>query len=325
MPYPITFALFQPQVGLTFSLLKERALAAEELGFHSMWFPDHMWVRGMPQMDYLECWTLMTSIAAVTQKLRVGGLVLCNSFRNPAFLAKMAATLDNVSNGRLELGLGAGWMEEEYKAYGYHFGSGGVRADQLKEGVEIIKKMFTEEKPSYTGKYYSITEAYNNPKPVQKPHPPITIGAAAEKKMLRLVAQHADRWNCPGAVAHRLEQKWGVIVEHCKALGRDPAEIEISEQIVAVLGKDRADFEKKWPVAKQTLGRLADLDRTALRGDPASFIAGVEEKRRKGVSLFTMVFSDVTQDDFLATLQLFAKEVMPAFREGEMRRTEEQQ
>ncbi len=280
MTRKIQFALFQPQVGLTFPLIKERALAAEELGFHSIWFPDHMWVRGLPQVDYLESWTLMTSLAAVTSRLRVGGLVLCNSFRNPAFLAKMVATLDNISNGRVELGLGAGWMD----------------------------------KATYAGKYYSVTDAYNNPKPVQKPHPPITIGAAAEQKMLKLVAQHADRWNCPGAVSHRLEKKWGVVVEHCKALGRNPAEIEISEQIVAVLGKDQADFEKKWPMAKQTLGRLADLDRTALRGDPAGFIEGVKEKNRKGVSLFTMVFSDITQDDFLATLKLFAKEVMPAFQ-----------
>lgn len=314
MARKVQFGLFQPQVGLSFPLIKERALAAEEYGFHSIWFPDHMWVRGLPQVDYLESWTLMTSVAAVTQKLRVGGLVLCNSFRNPAFLAKMVATLDNVSNGRVELGLGAGWMEEEYKAYGYEFGSGGVRANQLKEGVEIMKKMFTEDKTTYAGKYYTVTDAYNNPKPVQKPYPPITIGAVAEQKMLKLVAQHADRWNCPGAVSHRLEKKWAVIVEHCKALGRDPAEIEISEQIVAVLGKDQAAFEKKWPMAKQTLGRLADLDRTALRGDPAGFIEGVKEKNRKGVSLFTMVFSDITQDDFLATLKLFAKEVMPAFR-----------
>jgi F420-dependent oxidoreductase-like protein len=314
MPRKIQFGLFQPQVGLTFSILKERALAAEEYGFHSMWFPDHMWVRGIPQMDYLESWTLMSSIAAATSRLRVGGLVLCNSFRNPAFLAKMVSTLDNISNGRVELGLGAGWMEEEYKAYGYEFPSGGVRANQLKEGVEIIKKLFTEEKATYAGKYYTITDAYNNPKPVQKPHLPITIGAAAEQKMLKLVAQHADRWNCPAAVAHRVEKKWAVVVEHCKAFGRNPEEIEISEQVVGVLGKDKADFERKWPVAKQTLGRLADLDKTALRGDPAGFIENVKEKNRKGVSLFAMVLSDITQDGFLATLKLFAQEVMPAFR-----------
>jgi len=241
--------------------------------------------------------------------------VFCHSYRNPAFFAKMLATLDHVSNGRVEVGLGAGWMDEEYKAYGYEFPSGGVRASQLREGVEILKKMFTEEKPSYEGKYYKITEAYNNPKPVQKPHPPITIGAVAEQKMLKLVAQHADGWNCPAAVSHRIEKKWGVIVDYCKGFGRNPDEITISEQVVGVLGKDKADFERKYPMAKQTLGRLADLDKTALRGDPAGFIEGVKEKNRKGVTLFTIVFSDIAQDDFLGTLKLFAREVMPAFHQ----------
>lgn len=314
MPHQIQFGLFQPQVGLSFSILKERALAAEEYGFHSIWLPDHMWVRGLPQLDYLESWTVLSGLAGATTKIRLGGLVFCNSYRNPAFFAKMAATLDNVSNGRLELGLGAGWMDEEYKAYGYEFPSGGVRANQLREGVEIIKKMFTEERTSYAGKYYTVTDAPNNPKPVQKPHPPITIGAVAEQKMLKLVAEHADGWNCPAAASHRVEKKWQVIVDYCKGFGRNPDEIKISEQVVGVLGKDQADFERKWPMAKQTLGRLADLDKTALRGDPAGFIEGVKEKNRKGVTLFTMVLSDVAQDDFLATLKLFAKEVLPAFR-----------
>ena len=314
MPRPIQFALFQPQVGLSFPILKERALAAEEYGFHSLWLPDHMWVRGAPQLDYLESWTVLSGLAAATTKIRLGGLVFCNSYRNPAFFAKMLATLDNISNGRVEVGLGAGWMDEEYKAYGYEFPSGGVRASQLREGVEIIKKMFTEEKPSYEGKYYKITEAYNNPKPVQKPHPPITIGAVAEQKMLKLVAQHADGWNCPAAASHRLEKKWGVIVDYCKTFGRNPDEITISEQVIGVLGKDKTDFERKYPLAKQTLGRLADLDKTSLRGDPAGFIEGVKEKNRKGVTLFTIVFSDMAQDDFLDTLKLFAREVIPAFR-----------
>jgi F420-dependent oxidoreductase-like protein len=314
MERKIQFGLFLPQVGLPFPALKERVLACEEYGFHSVWFTDHMWTRGLPQVDFLESWTVMSALAAATSRIRIGSLVICNSFRNPAFLAKMAASLDNVSSGRLELGLGAGWMEEEYTAYGYPFPSGGVRASQLKEGVEIIKKLFTEEKASYTGKYYSIADAYNNPKPIQKPYPPITIGAAAEQKMLRIVAEHADRWNCPAAVASRVEKKWGVITEHCKAVGRNPEEIEISEQVVGVLGKDEQDFQNKWPMAQKTLGRLANLEKTALRGTPAGVIEGIKEKNRKGVTLFTIIFSDLAQDDFLGTLKLFAQEVLPAFQ-----------
>ena len=314
MPRPIQFGLFQPQVGLSFPAYTERALACEEAGFHSIWVTDHMWVGGIPQLDFLEGWTLMSALAAATSKIRLGSLVICNSFRNPAFLAKMAASLDNISQGRLELGLGAGWMKAEYLGYGYDFPSGGTRAKQLKEGVEIIKKMFTEEKASYQGEHYTIKDAYNNPKPVQKPYPPITIGAAAEQKMLKLVAQHADRWNCPAAVSHRIEQKWGVITEHCKTVGRNPDDIEISEQVIVVLGKDEQDFQNKWPTAKKTLGRLADLDRSSLHGTPDQVIQGIKEKHAKGVTLFTMVFSDAAQPDFLETLKLFATQVMPAFR-----------
>lgn len=314
MTRPVQFGLFQPQVGLPFPAITERALACEEVGFHSIWVTDHMWVGGIPQVDFLEGWTLMSALAAATSKIRIGSLVICNSFRNPAFLAKMAASLDNISQGRLELGLGAGWMRAEYLGYGYEFPSGGTRANQLREGVEIIKKMFTEEKASYEGEHYTITDAYNNPKPIQQPYPPITIGAAAEQKMLKTVAQHADRWNCPAAVSHRLEKKWGVITEHCKTVGRNPDDIEISEQVIVVLGKDEQEFQNKWPTAKQTLGRLADLDRSSLHGTPDQVIQGIKDKHAKGVTLFTMVFSDTAQSDFLETLKLFATEVMPAFR-----------
>lgn len=314
MDRPVQFGLFQPQIGLPFSMLKERAEACEAAGFHSIWFTDHMWARGMPQVDFLEGWTLMSALAVLTSRLRIGGLVLCHSFRNPAFLAKMAASLDNISHGRLELGLGAGWMNEEYEAYGYPFPSGGTRADQLDEGVRIMKKMFTEASASFEGAHYRIADAHCNPKPVQQPHPPITIGAMAERKGLRIVAEHADRWNCPAAAAHRLAQKWDVIARHCHSVGRDLQEIEISEQTLVVLGKDRADFDRKYPAARQTLGRLAKLERCGACGDPAGVIDALKQKHAAGVSLFTMIFSDTAQDDFLATLKLFADEVMPAFR-----------
>lgn len=309
----VQFGLFQPQLGLSFAQLKERAQACEELGFHSIWFTDHMWARGLPRVDFLEGWTLMSSIALSTTTLRVGGLVLCNSYRNPAFLAKMVASLDNISGGRVEIGLGAGWMDEEYRAYGYPFPSGGTRADQMDEGIRILKKMFTEEAPSFTGEHYQISDAHCNPKPIQSPHPPITIGAMAEKKGLRVVAEHADRWNCPAAASHRLEEKWNVIVEHCGKLGRDPGSIEISEQTLVVLGQDRAAFEAKFPTAKKTLGRLANLDKCGACGDPAGVIQALQDKQKKGVTLFTLMLSDVAQDDFLGSLKLFAKEVMPAF------------
>ena len=184
----------------------------------------------------------------------------------------------------------------------------------MREGVVIMKKMFTEDAASYAGEHYTIAEAHCNPKPVQKPYPPITIGAMAERKGLKIVAEHADRWNCPAAAAHKIEQKWAMITDHCKTIGRNPEEIEISEQTLVALGKDKQDFDSKYPRAKKTLGRLANLDKCGVCGDPDGVIEALKEKNKKGVTLFTMMFSDLAQDDFLATLKIFATEVMPAFR-----------
>ena len=151
----IKFGLFAPQVGAPFSVLKERAQLADRLGFHSIWFVDHMWSRGLPDLDHLEAWTVMSAIAAVTERIGIGTLVLCNSYRNPALLAKMASSLDQVSNGRFLLGLGAGWMDEEYRAYGYPFPSVRVRIEQLEEALAIIKLLFKEPRATFQGKYYA--------------------------------------------------------------------------------------------------------------------------------------------------------------------------
>ena len=181
----IKFGLFAPQVGAPFSVLKERAQLVDRLGFHSIWFVDHMWSRGLPDLDHLEAWTLMSAIAAVTERLGIGTLVLCNSYRNPALLAKMASSLDQISNGRFLLGLGAGWMDEEYRAYGYPFPAVRVRIEQLEEALAIIKLLFKESRATFQGKYYAVNDAVNNPKPLQQPHPPILIGGAGEKRLLR--------------------------------------------------------------------------------------------------------------------------------------------
>ena len=150
---PVKFGLFCPQVGIPFDGIKERAQAADRLGYDSIWFVDHFWSRGLPQMDHLEAWTLMSAIAVLTVRLRIGTLVMCNSYRNPALLAKMSASLDQVSNGRFVLGLGAGWMDEEYRAYGYPFPSMRVGIEQLEESLAIIRRLFREPFSSFLRKY----------------------------------------------------------------------------------------------------------------------------------------------------------------------------
>ncbi len=306
----IKFGLFAPQVGVPFATIKERAQLADRLGYHSIWFVDHMWSRGLPNLDHLEAWTLMAATAAVTEHLGIGTLVLCNSYRNPALLAKMAASLDHVSNGRLLLGLGAGWMDEEYRAYGYPFPPARVRIEQLEEALVIVKLLFSQPRASFQGKYYAIDAAVNNPKPLQKPHPPILIGGAGEKRMLRVVAEHADIWNCPNNAATELQQKLAVLKRHCDAFGRDPAAIEVSEQTIVVLGRTQKDVRAKLDFAKRALGAVFDIDKTALRGTPDQLIDAIQARSRQGVTFFTMLFGDLNQPE---TLELFAEQVAPAF------------
>jgi F420-dependent oxidoreductase-like protein len=306
----IKFGLFLPQVGVPYAVIKERVQLADRLGFHSAWFVDHMWSRGLPDLDHLEAWTLMSAIAAVTERIGIGTLVLCNSYRSPSLLAKMAASLDNLSNGRLLLGLGAGWMEEEYRAYGYPFPSPRVRIEQLDEALCLIKLLLTQPRASFQGKYYAVDDAVNNPKPVQKPHPPILIGGAGEKRLLRVVAEHADIWNCPNNVAHLLPQKLDVLKRHCDAIGRDPQTIEVSEQGVMVLGRNEKDLRSKTQFAKRALGAVFDIDKTALRGTPDQLIEAIQNRSRQGVTLFTTLFGDLNQPE---TLELFASKVAPAF------------
>ena len=177
-----------------FELMIRIAQEVERMGFYSAFLYDHFHTYPTATTDScFECYTGLAAIAMRTSKLRLGQLVTCTSYRNPALLAKMAAMLDVISKGRLEFGIGAGWYENEYTAYGYRFESPPVRIRQLREAVHIIKKMWTEEKATFHGKYFSVDAAINNPKPIQKPHPPIMIGGVGEKLMLKTVARLADR------------------------------------------------------------------------------------------------------------------------------------
>jgi F420-dependent oxidoreductase-like protein len=301
----IEFAFWSPQAGATVKTLYDRAEMAERFGFHSLWLVDHFWTIGMPDVDLLEAVTMMSALAARTERVRIGTLVLCNSFRNPALLAKSLTTIDQISNGRLEVGLGAGWMEQEYRAYGYEFPSMGTRLRQLEEGLQILKLMFTENRANFKGRYYSVSDAPNNPKPIQKPHPPILIGGAGEKIMLRLVAKYADRWNCPAGYRD-FKRTLGVLREHCSAVGRDPKTLTVSEQLMVSIGANREEADKKWEMAK---GRRP-FSFTAIKGTPDEVIAQLREHVSWGIEMFTIMFADLAPPQ---TVELFAREVMPAF------------
>ncbi len=301
----VEFAFWSPQAGATVKTLLDRAEMAERLGYHSFWLVDHFWTLGLPDVDLLEAMAMMSAIAARTERVRIGTLVLCNSFRNPALLAKSLTTIDHISNGRLEVGLGAGWMEQEYRANGYEFPSVGTRLRQLEEGLQILKAMFTENRATFKGRYYTVTDAPNNPKPVQKPHPPIMIGGAGEKVMLRLVAKYADRWNCPAGYRD-FKKTLGVLHEHCRAVARDPKEITVSEQLMVCIGANKAEADQKWEMAK---GRKP-FSFTAVKGTPDEVIKQLRERVAWGITMFTIMFADMAPPQ---TVELFAREVMPAF------------
>src|SRR5881227_2306128 len=197
------------------------AQEAEALGFHSIWLYDHFHTVPVPSQEVtFECWIGTAAIARDTRRVRIGQIVTCNSYRNPALLAKMASTFDVLSHGRLNFGIGAGWYEHEYRAYGYPFPDGPERLRMLREALQVILAMWTQEEATFNGTYYQVRGAINQPKGVQKPHIPILIGGGGEKVTLKLVAQYGDACNLSGDFK-TLEHKFAVLKQHCESVGRD--------------------------------------------------------------------------------------------------------
>lgn len=200
--------------------------------FEHAWLFDHFMPLGSdPTGPCLEGWTLLAAFAAQTERLRVGLMVTGNTYRHPAVLANMGATVDIISRGRLDFGIGAGWNELEHTAYGIPLYSAGERIRRFGEACEVIKRMWTEEAPDFDGRYYQLKGARCEPKPVQKPYPPFVIGGGGEQKTLRVVAQYADIWNFAGGPVDEFRRKCQILDEHCAAVGRDPAAITRSVQM----------------------------------------------------------------------------------------------
>jgi F420-dependent oxidoreductase-like protein len=228
--------------GLRFGLkLSGQGTAAEELravwqiadaaGFDHCWNFDHFaGIAGDPELDVFEAWTMLGAMAEATARVRIGCMVTGNTYRHPAVLAKMAVTVDHLSGGRLEFGLGAAWAELEHTMLDLEFGTAGGRIARLEEACRMVKLLWTEERSDFDGRHYRLANAIANPKPVQKPHPPIWVGGSGERKTLRVVAEHADVWNAGGGDAAEVARLSGVLDRHCADVGRDPTEIRRSVQ-----------------------------------------------------------------------------------------------
>jgi alkanesulfonate monooxygenase SsuD/methylene tetrahydromethanopterin reductase-like flavin-dependent oxidoreductase (luciferase family) len=229
---PIEFGWTAPVIGVPESggqpiVIQEldQVLPVVAQHFDSVWAADHFY--GFDRIDdpYLECWTTLTWLAATFPSLKVGGLVMCNNYRHPAVVAHMAKTLQAFSGGRLILGLGAGWREDEYRRHGFPFDPPAARMRQLEEGIQIIRSMWTQPRTTFEGTYYQVRDLPCEPKP--NPIPPILIGGGGEKLTLRLVARLADQWDFggnPEAYARKIE----VLRQHCADVGRDPSTIAMS-------------------------------------------------------------------------------------------------
>ena len=205
---------------------------ADEARFDHCWNMDHFAsLGGDDAKDIFEAWTALAGMAALTSHVRIGCSVTGNTYRHPAELAKMAVTVDHLSGGRLEFGIGAAWAENEHTMLGLPFGTAGDRADRLEEALKIITSLWTETRTTYDGKHYQLKDAIAEPKPVQSPHPPIWIGGSGRKRTLRMAAEYAAVWNAAGGTPAEVDEASAVLDRHCADVGRDPATIRRSVQI----------------------------------------------------------------------------------------------
>jgi F420-dependent oxidoreductase-like protein len=226
--HPIRFGIQTPQQHTTWPEILSLWQEIDTLGYDTAWVFDHFLpIFSDPTGPCLEAWTALSALAVATRKVRLGVMVTGNTYRHPAVLAKMATTVDIISGGRLILGIGAGWFEQEHQEYGIPFHTTGGRLRRLEEAIEIIKRLWTDERANFSGRYHELRNASFKPKPLQQPHPPIMIGASGENMALGIVARHAQMWNSfgtPEVFRHKIER----LNDHCERAGRDPATIEKS-------------------------------------------------------------------------------------------------
>ena len=305
----VTFGIAPQQLHAGYDELLSLWKLADDLGYDCGWMPDHFLpLAGDQDGPYLEEWTTITALAMQTSRMRVGSLVLGNTFRNPGIVAKMGAALDIVTGGRLEMGLGAAWFEREHRMYGIPFPPVSQRIAMLGESLQVVRRLWTEPRVSFQGKHYTMTDAMCQPRPVQEPHPTLWVGGAGEKRTLRVIARYADGWNCsvgPGEYAHKLD----VLKRHCEDAGTDVDAIRKS--IYFVLGVHE-DGSRAREIAHETLGRFGvRVEKSLIAGTPGECVEQIRRFVDMGVSHFIVELQPPYDHP---GLELLAEKVMPEFR-----------
>jgi alkanesulfonate monooxygenase SsuD/methylene tetrahydromethanopterin reductase-like flavin-dependent oxidoreductase (luciferase family) len=305
----ISFGVTLPQIKRGWEDARTTAIELEQLGYDSLWVNDHLYGVPLPTVPILESWTLLSAIGAVTSRVQLGTLVSPPGFRNPALHAKMAATLDQITGGRVVVGLGAGWFEMEFRGYGYPFPPVRVRLEQLREAALLMKQVWTKPGTTFTGRHFRTDEVICEPRPVRIP--PILIGGGGERVLLHIAAECADIWNNLAVDQGALGRKVACLREHCRAIGRDPEEIVVSQQTVVVIGVDDADARAKLEKAGRVYGgHLGDIERNGIWGTPTQVIERIQRQVKEGCRMFVVEFFG---KDTREPARLFAETVLPAF------------
>jgi F420-dependent oxidoreductase-like protein len=287
----------------------DTSVRAEELGYDNLWVYDHFHNVPLPAHEAMfEAWTTVAAISQRTSRIRLGQMVGCTGYRNPGLLAKITSTVDVISGGRLDWGIGAGWYEHEYNAYGYPFPSAGVRIEMLEDCVEIVKRMWTEPDATYEGKHFSVDGAQCDPKPLQQPHPPVWIGGGGERKTLKVVAKHATHSNF-GGKPHEWAHKAEVLKGHCAGVGRDYDEITKTWSPEVFIRPTEAEVGTE---TRSFWGEPFDSWRAGnLVGTPDQVAEKLQTYIDLGCTGFVPWCADYPDH---TSMELFATEVMPQFR-----------
>lgn len=315
----LRYGIFAPQgwrmelVGINdpieaYETMTRVAQHAEALNYDAIWLYDHMHTFPTPSQEVtFECWTSTAALARDTKRIRIGQLVTCNSYRNPALLAKIASTVDVLSHGRLTFGIGAGWYEHEYHAYGYDYPDGPVRLKMLEEALQVILAMWTQEEAHFEGKYYQVKGAINQPKGVQRPHIPILVAGGGEKVTLKLVAKYANACNFGNATLEELRHKFSVLEKHCENVGRNFNEIKRTAEYVVNIAPTEEQALAKALANPRKHPTIEELRERTLTGTPAQIRQRLLEIEDTGVEEVQLFFQDVAQ---LTPLELFAEQVI---------------
>jgi F420-dependent oxidoreductase-like protein len=306
------------------TVMASTARAMEAAGYDSIWVYDHFHTVPIPTQEAThEAWTLMAALAAVTSEVRLGQMCTCNGYRSPAYLAKVAATVDVISGGRVEMGIGAGWYEHEYLGYGYPFPKPAARIRQLAEAVQIMDRMWTEDEVSFAGTHYHLQGAICAPKPLQDPRIPLWIAGGGEQLTLRVAARYGDATNF-AADLDGFVHKNSVLESHCADIGRDPSEIMRSTNFMTIVAETNAEVEA---ILQRRVGLLSGflppdeaeerVDRLyrqpgSLVGTPTEIVEILRPWQRAGLGYAICYFPDAAFDG--AGYELFAAEVIPALR-----------